>query len=147
MKFAVPITTLPNIYPNNPCTAPQFAIYSVHYIAKEVHYAFVRTVANPWRNEDGTFGCDLQAINGECSIEAQNDLSHMSEHYAMLEAINGCSYLLVQSYCENTRRAMRNAGVKLFQIPPFCKTLEQAVSNFLIGAKLAEHSGQIRAVS
>ena len=57
------------------------------------------------------------------------------------------SYYVVQSYCDNTRRAMRNAGIKLFQIPPFCQTLEQAVSNFLIGAKLAENSGQIRAVS
>jgi len=138
MKFAVPVDASKAIYSHNPCTAPKFAVYTVHYEDQEVYYALVGYVENPWNRSEGDMVCDPNMRLGECSDDEKQDLKHVSEHYAVLEAISGCSYLLVQSFCENTKRSMRNAGVKLFQIPPFITKTDKAIKNFLIGAKIAD---------
>jgi predicted Fe-Mo cluster-binding NifX family protein len=138
MKFAVPLDSKNELYRYNPCSASKFAIYTIHGNSKELTYAFLNDIDNPWLQGEGDMMCDPKMRMGECDDELKKNLQHITEHYALLEVINGCDYLLVQSYCENTRRAMKNAGVKLIQIPPFIRKTENAIKNFLVGAKIAD---------
>jgi predicted Fe-Mo cluster-binding NifX family protein len=134
MKFAVPLDSMLTLYHHNPCTAPKFGIYSVREEAKEVYYRLIGLADNPWRDQDSR--CERHEKN--CKDEDRKSLQHRLEHYALLEAVGGCSYLLAQHFCANTKRAMKNAGIRVFGIPPFIKETDRAIKNFLIGAEIAD---------
>ncbi len=138
MKFAVPLDSMLTLYHHNPCTAPKFAIYVLSQEGAQVHYRLLSVHDNPWQHPECTSECDLQEREGICNVDEINDMHHKLEHYAMLEVVGGCSYLLAQHFCSNTKVAMKNAGVKLFQIPPFIKETDKAIKNFLIGAEIAD---------
>ncbi|MBN2897084.1 MAG: hypothetical protein JXK05_14470 [Campylobacterales bacterium] len=139
MKFALPLDARCSLYMHNPCTAPQFGIYAAHEQEGCILYSRLFVAPNPWQGGD----CSLKADESSCPAELRGDTAHFVEHYGVLEAISGCRYLLVSSACENTKRAMRHAGIKLFGIPPFCNTIDKAIRHFLIGAKIAARPDMI----
>lgn len=136
MKVAVPLDTSLDIYRYNPCTAPHFGIYTIKREDKDVTFSLHKTVENPWVLSDGEMIHSDIMREGKCDVRQKNDPHHLCEHYLILEAIHGCCYLLAQTFCENTKQSMTHAGVKLFQVPPFIRYVDQAIKNFLIGAEI-----------
>jgi len=138
MKFALPLDGNHHVYRYNPCSAKHFAIYTIHGNSKAVTYALLSVVDNPWLKSNGSMVCDPVTRLGECDDMKKNDLGHIAEHYILLEALNGCNFLLGQNFCENTKSSMKNAGIKIFTIPPFISQSDKAIRHFLIGAKIAD---------
>ncbi|MEA1919265.1 MAG: hypothetical protein U9N52_05445 [Campylobacterota bacterium] len=138
MKFALPLDLDHHVYRYNPCSASKFAIYTVHGNSKSVTYTLLSIVDNPWVATDGKMVCDPAARLSQCDEISENDINHIAEHYVLLEALNGCDYLLGQNFCDNTIRTMKNAGIKIFTIPPFNSQSDKAIRHFLIGAKIAD---------
>ncbi len=136
MKIAVPVNNLLSFYHLNPFTAPKFAIYSIDGDRSNVTFGLTSVVDNPWISRNrGTF--EKSQILCSCDSTACTDLGHISEHYALLEAIGGCKYLLVDHHCDNVTRAMKNGGVQVYKIPPIIHKIDTAIKNFILGASLA----------
>ncbi len=146
MKFALPLDACCALYLHNPCTAPQFGIYAVHEHEGSIIYSRLFLSENPWQEASGAMRCSLKVDESSCPAELRGDTAHFIEHYGLLEAISGCRYLLAPTACENTKRAMRHAGIKLFGIPPFCNTIDKAIRHFLIGTKIAARPDMIVAI-
>lgn len=137
MKVAVPLNSTDQVYRDNPFTAPKFAIYHIDAARTPVIFTLEKINENPWLEQDGEMFSDTMMCSAGCSDMAQKDFDHIIEHYALLEAVSGCSYMLVKTYCDNIKHTMRNGGVELFNIPPFIKEPSLAIKNFLIGANIA----------
>jgi len=136
MKIAVAMDLDHTFYHKNPSTAPKFAIYTIKGEKSEVTYALSAIFENPWYSKKANI-IQNEEINCECSIERQEDLDHACSHYAVLDVISGCSYLLADHYCNNTLKALKNGGVSIFKIPFMIRDIEIAIKNFLIGALYA----------
>ena len=136
MKIAVPFSQQMELYRHNPSTAPRFGIYEIESKNGNVAVRLLRVEANPWcenscnafPNSDATCTCDE---------ERQQDIRHITEHYALLEVLGGCSYVLADHFCDNTKRALANGGIRIFKYPSVIRTAENAIKNFIIGASLA----------
>ena len=136
MKIAIPLHKQLTLYHHNPCTAPKFAIYTIEGDPSSVVFALDMIVDNPWA-EVKCDNYDSDQVFCECDLERRESMRHIAEHYALLDAIGGCSYLLADRYCDNTTRALGNGGIKIFKIPPIINKIDNAIKNFIIGASLA----------
>jgi len=136
MKIALPLHPEFTFYHQNPFTAPRFAIYTIEGERTHVTFKLASIVDNPWCDlNEGQF--EEKQLGCSCDDSECTNMRHVFEHYALLDAIGGCSYLLVDRCCENTSRALGNGGVKVYKIPPIIHRIDSAVKNFLIGASLA----------
>ena len=136
MTIAIPLHKNTTLYHDNPCTAPKFGIYNIEGNRTNICFSLITVVDNPWCGvKCDQFGQDQIACS--CDPERKKNMRHISEHYALLDAIGGCSYLLADHYCDNTSRALQKGGVKVFKIPPIIDKIDNAIKNFLIGASLA----------
>lgn len=147
MTIAVPMDALKRVYHFNPCSAPMFSLYEVIGDRKDIRYRFIETKLNPWEKHSGAMVNDPKMIACECEVDFAKDPHHISEHYALLEVIGKCDYLIVDQYCLNTLFAMKNVGIKIYKIPPFLKTAEEVLTHFIIGANLADHLQYINPAS
>ena len=146
MKFALPINKDGLFYRFNPCGAERFLIYTVHKEKEALTYALLNSVVNPWHEIEGAV-CASLVENGGCDAELKNSIEHILDHYAMLEVLARCDYLLGDNFCDNTRKALRNAGIKAYNVPPFLSKLEQIITHFLIGVNVANSSENIHYAS
>lgn len=136
MKIAVPFGNQLELYRLNPTTAPKFGIYDIDSTKNGVNIRLISVEMNPWcKNSCEAF--DATAEQCACDDIRQNDIRHITEHYALLEVLSGCRYVLADAYCDNTRRALNNGGITLFKYPSVIRSAEGAIKNFIIGASLA----------
>lgn len=136
MKIAVPFSRDLELYRKNPSTAPKFGIYEICLEKSSVDIHLLRVEMNPWCQQS----CELfdeDAANCACDETRKKDIRHITEHYALLELLSGCSYVLADHYCDNTKRALNNGGIHVFKYPTVIRTAENAIKNFIIGASLA----------
>ncbi len=135
MTIAIPISNLQNVYHDNPYTAPKFAIYLINGSKTNITFSLKTIVNNPWMNR----GCKFEEDQLKCNCDEQrkNNMRHICDHYALLDLLSGCSYLLANKYCENTARTMDSGKITIFQIPPIIKKIDIAIKNFIIGASIA----------
>ncbi len=70
-------------------------------------------------------------------------LDHKLGHYAIVEALQGCDYLLVHNCCKRTRHSLEVAGIKIFTIPGFIKQPSLAVKHFIVADYLAKHEKEL----
>ncbi len=146
MKIAIPVRHEMTFYHDNPCTAPKFALYAVEGKAPDIRYRLLSVIENPWSRPK----CDHfseEQIQCACDEDRRNNVRHICEHYALLDAVTGCSYLLADRYCENTARALRNGGITLFKVPPIIDRIDGVIKNFLIGSALASKVQHINRAS
>jgi predicted Fe-Mo cluster-binding NifX family protein len=147
MEIAIPTDEKDVIYRDNAFTAPKFAIYSVVLDDKaNISFHLKSIIENPLK----TFKCDGfkdEQLTCNCKTEYSNNLHHVYEHYALLDAIGGCSYLLANHYCKNVIRSMKNGGITIYKIPPIIKKIDTAIINFLIGASFASPTQRIHYAS
>lgn len=136
MKIAVPVNDLLNFYHLNPFTAPKFAIYSVDGERNHITFGMTHVVENSWLDR-GENCFEPHQITCNCDTEICADKQHILEHYALLEAIGGCDYMLVDKHCDNVLRALKNGGVKVYKVPPIIHKIDTAIKNFILGASLA----------
>jgi len=137
MKIALPVNNAMTLYRDNPHTAPKFAIYEIKNSQDCVIFTLASIVQNPW-NIMREKNFDNNQVQCKCDFIKENTISHKCEHYALLDAINGCKYLLANQYCKNTKNTMRNGGIIISKIPPIINQIDMAIKNFLIGASLAD---------
>ncbi|WP_345979017.1 hypothetical protein [Sulfurimonas sp. HSL3-2] len=136
MEIAIPTDDQHAIYHDNPYTAPKFAIYSITLGTTDIFFSLKAIVENPLKRlkcnsfEDDQLTCS-------CDEERASSLRHIYEHYALVDVISGCSYLLANHYCKNVVRTMERGGIIVYKIPPIIKKIDMAIKNFLIGASLA----------
>jgi predicted Fe-Mo cluster-binding NifX family protein len=138
MEIALPTTDEQGtIYCDNPYTAPKFAIYTIMLVEKtDIRFSLKSIVDNPlYRLKCNDFEEDQRKCN--CDMERASSMKHIFEHYALLDILGGCSYLLANSYCKNVERTMKNGGIIIYKIPPIIKKVDMAIKNFLIGVSLA----------
>ena len=136
MKIAIPLHRQLTLYHYNPCTAPKFAIYQIEGDSSRIVYRLEVIVDNPWSAVKGDdFGEDQ--VTACCDVDRRSNIRHISEHYALLDAIGGCRYLLADLCCDNLQRALGKGGIEVFKIPPIVNKIDNAIKNFLIGASLA----------
>lgn len=136
MTIAIPLNNMQMFYQFNPHTAPKFAIYFIDGDKTNITFSLRTIVDNPWSNlRLDSF--EEEQIKCRCDIERRNSMRHKCDHYALLDLIGGCSYLLANQYCENTAKSMKNGGITIFKIPPIINKSEIAIKNFLIGESLA----------
>ncbi len=147
MIVAIPIDTLNRVYHYNPCSAAMFALYELTGARNDIRYRHLESKLNPWKKCDGEMVCDPKMKESSCDKEKSQDPHHISEHYALLEVLGKCDYLITGQYCLNTFYAMRNVGIKIHKIPPFMKTTHEAMNHFIIGAEIADNLQHIHAVS
>ncbi|MEJ2467868.1 MAG: hypothetical protein P8Y65_05790 [Campylobacterales bacterium] len=136
MKIAVPFSQELELYRRNPSTAPKFGIYEIVTEKRRIAISLLVIERNPWCSGS----CDVfdaESANCACDEARQKDIRHITEHYALVEVLKGCSYLLADHFCENTRRALNNGGIRVFKYPSVIRTAENAIKNFIIGASLA----------
>lgn len=136
MMFAIPLAHDLNLYRYNPCTAPKFGIYTVDGDPSNVSFMRLRVMENPWLTLKGD-GFDGEQINCRCGRSDQQSMRHKTEHYAILEAVAGCTFLLANNYCKNTLQTLRNGGIRIYEIPDIITNIDSAIKNFLVGATLA----------
>jgi predicted Fe-Mo cluster-binding NifX family protein len=136
MMFAVPLANDLKLYRQNPCTAPKFGIYTVDGEPSNVSFMRLRIMDNPWL-KNSCEGFEGEQINCNCASDQQKSFRHKTEHYAILEAIAGCSFLLANNYCKNTLQTLKNGGIKIYEIPNIITNIDSAIKNFLVGAYLA----------
>lgn len=136
MKVAIAMTSNNRVYHDNPCTAPKFAVYTIHKENLQVTFSLNAVLDNPVYTKNVKAFTD-DAINCGCSIEQQQDFTHACEHYALLDIIGGSSYLLADKYCKNTLKSLNNGGVSIYKTPSIIHDVEIAIKNFLIGANYA----------
>ena len=136
MEIAIPTDDKHAIYHDNAYTAPKFAIYSIILGKTEISFSLKSIIENPLSRlkcegfEDDQLAC-------HCDFERSQSQRHIYEHYALLDVIGGCSYLLANQYCKNVIRSMENGGITIYKIPPIIKKIDMAIKNFLIGASIA----------
>ncbi|MDD5053041.1 MAG: hypothetical protein PHO27_09960 [Sulfuricurvum sp.] len=147
MLVAIPMDAMMRVYHNNPCSATMFAIYEVVGERRDIRYRYVDTRLNPWEKHEGEMVRDPRMKACECELDLSKDPHHISEHYALLEVIGKCDYIIVDLYCLNTLYAMRNVGIKIHKIPPFLKTAEEVINHFVIGTEIAEHLQYVHPVA
>jgi predicted Fe-Mo cluster-binding NifX family protein len=136
MKIAVPFSQQLDLYRDNPSTAPKFGIYEIILSKNRVAISLVSVEMNPWcKGSCDAF--DDAAANCACDEHRRNDIRHITEHYALLEVLGGCSYLLADHFCDNTKRVLNNGGISVFKYPSVIRSAENAIKNFIIGASLA----------
>lgn len=147
MKIALPVNDTLTLYKDNPHTAPRFAIYDVVTTKnKEVYFSLHSVIENKFSQlKNAEF--DEKERHCDCDILRQENLRHKCDHYAILELIGECSYLLANKYCNNTKKSMEQGGVKMFKIPPIINTLNTAIKNFIIGDSIANKIKQIHYAS
>jgi len=146
MKIAVPIDDSLDIYKHNPHTAPKFVIYELLKQQNEVYVSLFCIVDNTLSvHKKRDFYAD--EIMGTCESENKQSIMHKCEHYSILEAIGGCSYLLANRYCENTKMSMKQSGIEVFKIPSIINKPEMAIKNFIIGESIASKIQNIHNVS
>lgn len=138
MKIAIPLDKELLLYTDNPFTAPKFAIYLIDGNKSDISYSLLNTVDNPLYIDECDIAYDKQKLCA-CDDSCKNDIKHICEHYALLEVISSCSYLLADKYCKNTLNSLKNGGIKIFRIPSIIKRTDIAIKNFLIGAFLASN--------
>ena len=138
MKVAVPTDNELLFYHANPITAPKFSIYHIDGDYLNLTFSLVDIVINPWIVANkGVF--DEEQINCRCDEEECFDIRHISEHYALLEVIGECDYMLADGYCKNTLNTLAKAGIKIFKIPSIIRKIDYAIKNFILGASLADN--------
>ena len=147
MDIAIPTDENLAIYHDNAYTAPKFTIYSIYLQDKtNIRISRKSIIDNPlYRVKCNSF-CEDQ-IKCDCDIDSSKNLRHLYEHYALLDIISGCSYLLANRYCDNVARTMDKGGICIYKIPPIIKEVEMAIKNFLIGASLANRIQHIHHAS
>jgi predicted Fe-Mo cluster-binding NifX family protein len=136
MKIALPLHDSLAIYHDNAHTAPKFGIYNIDKESDDVHVTLSSIIDNPW-SAMKCHNFEMEQLNCACNSERQHNLRHKCEHYTLLEMIHGCTFLLANKYCLNTKTMMKNGGITIFKIPPIAKKIDTAIKNFLIGASLA----------
>lgn len=136
MKIAIPVNDLLNVYKHNPHTAPKFVIYTLVKTDDEVHFSLDSILDNRLSSYKNNTFCSEETM-GNCTSKNKNDIMHQCEHYSILEMIGGCSYLLANRYCENTKKTMQQAGIKIFKIPSIINRTDIAIKNFIIGGSIA----------
>ncbi len=146
MKFAVSLSADDTFYRYNPCGAEKFSIYTVHTNPNGLTYALLKTVKNPWCDIEGAM-CSPEMRYGECALDMKQDLEHIVDHYAILEVLSRCTYLLGDNFCDNTKRAMHNAGIKTYNVPPFISMIDKIITHFLIGVNIADSAEHIHYAS
>lgn len=147
MIIAIPMDAAKRVYHKNPCTSPTFALYEVKGQRKDIRYRYLETKVNPWERSNGDMVRDPVMKACACDSEQARDPYHVSEHYALLEAIGKCTYMIVDQYCLNTLHALKNVGIKIHKVPPFVKTAEEALNHFIIGAEIADNLQNIHPAS
>lgn len=147
MMVAIPMDAMMRVYHHNPCSAAMFALYRLTGDRSDVRYTHVDTKLNPWEKSEGEMVRDPQMKNCSCDAAKSKDPHHISEHYAILEVIGKCDYLLVNKYCLNTLYAMRNVGIKVHKLPPFIKTAHEAMAHFIIGSEITDNLRHIHPAS
>lgn len=147
MKIALPVNETLVLYKNNPHTAPKFAIYDVITTNdKNVYFSLHSVIENRFcKLKNANF--DERETHCECDIQRQKNLRHKCDHYAILELIGECSYLLANKYCKNTKKSMEQGGIKMFKIPPIINSVNIAIKNFIIGDSIANKIKQIHYAS
>ncbi len=135
MNIAVPLDKNLVLYHNNPYTAPKFAIYSVKGDKTNISFHETTIVDNP-RYAQKCKLSEAAQVQCACNEKEKKDFQHICEHYALLEVIGNCRYLLADKYCENTIHTLRNGGIIVFRIPTIIKDTHTAIKNFLIGASV-----------
>ncbi len=136
MKIAVPVNNIMTFYHFNPFTAPKFAIYSIDGDRNKVTFRLQSVVENPWVGTDfGEF--ETKQVTCNCDSSACANMQHISEHYALLDVIGGCDYLLVDLHCDNVSRALKNGGIQVYKTPPIIHKIDTAIKNFILGVSLA----------
>ena len=147
MQIAIPTDNHNTIYRSNVYTAPKFAIYSVDSINDtDVRFSLHSIIDNPL-NKLKCNSFDAVQLECHCDKESSSNPYHIYEHYALLDLIGGCEYLLASSYCKNVIRSMKNGGITIYKIPPIIKKIDMAIKNFLIGVSLANKAQQIHHAS
>ena len=146
MKIALPVYDTATVYRDNPHTTPKFAIYDIDSVNNSIHYSLHSVVVNPLNRYKSQKFPESELLCS-CSLERQNDLSHKCEHYSLLETISDCSYLLASKYCQNTKKSMKKAGIKVVKIPPIITQTNSAIINFIIGASLERNIQNIHHAS
>jgi predicted Fe-Mo cluster-binding NifX family protein len=137
MKIAVPVNDTLTLYKDNPHTAPRFAIYDVVTTSgADVYFSLHSVIENTlFKIKNAEF--DTTEIKCDCDIDRQKNLRHKCDHYAILELIGECSYLLASKYCKNTKISMKQGGIEVFKIPSIINTVNIAIKNFIIGGSFA----------
>jgi len=136
LKIAIPLNDNQSIYHYNPYTAPKLAIYNIDIDRQDVQFALSNVVESPWKsNSNKKFKENV--IKCDCNKKTQTNMSHICEHYSLLEVISDCSYLLADNFCANTSRALKIGGITVFKIPSIINRTDLAIKNFLIGASFA----------
>lgn len=137
MKIAVPVNDSLALYKDNPHTAPKFAIYNIVTSSDvDVYFSLHSVIENSFfKIKNAQF--DTTEIKCDCDIERQNNLRHKCNHYAILELIGDCSYLLASKHCKNTKASMKQGGVEVFRLPLIINTVNIAIKNFIIGGSFA----------
>ncbi len=136
MKIALPLIDASTIYKDNPYTAPKFGIYNIDGNKDNVSFGLNAIIDNPWNSSS----CKLfnqDQLKCSCNKEEQERIEHKCEHYALLDLIYDCRYLLANKYCENTKKSMQSGGIAIVNVPPIITKIDTAIKNFLIGASLA----------
>lgn len=144
MRIALSTDADNNIYGYNPCSGSQFAIYEVFGTRHDIHYRFVQNCINPWERCQGVMVKDPDMKSCTCDKTRLQDPQHIHDHYAILEAIGKCDYLIAKSYCINTFYALQNVGIKIHKIPPFLMSAEDAITHFLIATDIAKDMQSIQ---
>ena len=147
MLIAIPLDSQQRVYHHNPCSAPMFALYQLSGDRSHVRFRHVDTKLNPWQKVSGEMVCDSAIKECSCDSEKTKDPHHISDHYALLEAIGKCDCLLVDQYCLNILYALRNVDIKIYKLPPFIKTAHEAMHHFIIGTNITDDLRHIHPAS
>ncbi|MBN2816549.1 MAG: hypothetical protein JXQ67_07670 [Campylobacterales bacterium] len=135
MKVAVPVSEILTLYKYNPHTAPKFAIYDLTKVDHEVEFSLHSIVENKiCEHKNNLFSS--HELMCTCDSQKKNSFPHRCEHFALLEFIGECSYLLAYTCCENTKKSLKLGGIATYKIPPIISQIEIAMKNFIIGGYL-----------
>lgn len=147
MEIAIPTDDHDAIYLDNAYTAPKFAIYSIILRDKTNISFYLKSIVENPLSRIKCEGFENDQLACSCELDRSNSQRHVYEHYALLDVISGCSYLLANSYCKNVIRTMENGGIIIYKIPPIIKKIDMAIKNFIIGASLANKVQHIHSAS
>lgn len=146
MQIAVPLDNKLSFYKQNPFTAPKFGIYFISTDTKDANYSIDKVVDNPQYINSGQNFSEIQQMCS-CTEAIKKSLNHICEHYALLEVLSNCSYLLANKFCDNTYNTLKKGGIKVFKVPAIINTADMAIKNFIIGVSLANQVKNIVNVS
>lgn len=147
MKIAIPLDENHKVYPLNPWTAPIFAIYQVEEKDDKVTYECLEEKENPWIEKDESIICDPMMCTDGCSDLVKNDLNHLADHYIILEAISGCSYLIAETTCTNVEKVLDNGGIEIYRLPPIIREVDLAIKRLLVNLEFTNDILKIQKVS